>query len=276
MTIELTDKGWEFNSGYVFGYRPTTKPNVYVTITRDWDALPPDGDGYCPVIYIPYECGEPNGLFGWNMGELASVIGTAFSRLSNEEQVKRYLRIFHGVRDIRVVYDVNDSYGEFWVLDCGEARKEWGVAPDADTDSLIAGTVTDLEAYLWGDVWAIGYSVMPTDMDPEQWQDPDFIEVFNTAEVSWHYTEEYAKLGAEDEYNMHQIPGYDEPDTETSDESQERAEVAAKAYDDAVKMMQEVTARVTEGFEAIESLLSQMHDIALLGAESAAGSGGAK
>jgi hypothetical protein len=202
-TVDAGVTMWNWNSDCSRAYAETDDPRLLLIIERDDEPEGPDGDCYAPAYFIESRYGYvSSGMAGSTFNgddELAAYLD-ARNHWNDAETAERYMRIFHGV----AVYEHDtrgNGGGYHWVtLDTPAWRDHVGIEPDAVlTDDNLNG---DHIAWLDGDVFSIGYAVMPertttetpidptTDLEDQGWE----IDI----EVSGFYGEEYAKEAAAD------------------------------------------------------------------------------
>ena len=184
-----------YSHEYALGWARTDRPNVVAVIQRDDDAQAPDGDAYAPTLYGS----------GWgrrHYGDHASVfvddtVTAAFLAACNRWDVSphsahydeggivaRYMRAFYGTRFYTASSSI-DRYANVVVFDTPAWREHVGITPETvfTADDLTA----EWKAYLDGEVYGVGWAIVPDDWD----EDTDSL---NPEIECWgFYGEDYAK-----------------------------------------------------------------------------------
>lgn len=188
---------WNWNDDYSRAFAATDDPRLLAVIERLNDPEPPDGDAFAPAAFVAYR-------HGWDFDPVKTTFTDpeAFRACelarnfygSGDPRIERYLRAFHGIREIRTISSSTYQGGDVLViLDTPAFRKHVGT-PDDYEGSIIDGDVEAWQAYLDGDVYGVGYAVNesrviddgePVALDDGSW-DVDI--------QSWgFYGEKYAK-----------------------------------------------------------------------------------
>ena len=151
---------WTYTTDGSQAYAETSDPRVLAVIQRDDDSHGPDGDAIEPAYYL-----EGN-AYGWSNGgrcgstydddEVMDAFTTALDRFEytrRDDMVRRYMRIFHGT-EYRVIDSSISRGAQVVVFNTPAFRSHIGLG---DTYTEVA--TADFQAYIDGEVFAIGYAV---------------------------------------------------------------------------------------------------------------------
>jgi hypothetical protein len=163
-------------------------------IKRDPEPSEPYDDGGWPILRIQHwRMGYPAKAEAFN--DAASPYVEKFNRLTvggyNTEVFERYLRIFHGVTLIREYGRNQFTDNTYIAFDTEEWRDRMGLAaPPLSNETPLS----EIEAWLEGDVWGIGVEKR---YNPDEDQEPD--DGWAEDEyMGWgYYTAKHAKSEAE-------------------------------------------------------------------------------
>lgn len=166
--------------GYELQWRATTDPRILEVIERQADnSLWPDGDGLAPAYWFEYRGGWSASRAGstFDDEDAADAIVTAWNTWgrSRSDIAERYLRIFHGIEFVELQ---GPSQGDLLVLIDGPAfREHIGYTGTEHGEAFLGGDIEMWQAYIDGDVWAIGHAVLeerttdetPVDINEQDW-----------------------------------------------------------------------------------------------------------
>ena len=190
---------WHDTDDWQVQYHETDDPRILAVIRMDSEPESPDYDAQAPAV-IGYEWGRRANTrtIGWNdrTGTHADPVADAWLKARNEyddeDLADRFVRIFHGVRAIHHLRSSVDQYSWAVVFDDPAWRDAMGITPETvlDRDNL----ASEVQAYLDGDVYGIGYAVFPertTHETPVEYD--DFEELI---ECWGFYGDDYAREAA--------------------------------------------------------------------------------
>lgn len=186
---------WNWNSAYTIAWHETDDPRIVAVIQRDDYAESPDYDAQAPT-FLGYGYGSRADTSVIGYGDVEAIAACqramyAYDATTGRGIAYRYLRAFHGITAHYVSSSI-DQYSWAIVLDSPEWRAAMGIAPDAELSTEdIAGAV---RAYLDGEVYGIGYAVIPGRVTDETEFDFDSSDV--TMECWGFYGEDYARSAA--------------------------------------------------------------------------------
>jgi len=172
------DMSWHDAPDWSAEYCATTDPRVFAVIMRDTYPTAPYGDACAPAYYVTYRNGwhvERAGdtYHDAESDEIAERIASAYEPL-DWEGAARYARIFHN--SVFVTLDTSDGY--LLIIDTPSFREHINrpldVRPWAGYDARyplggvgfdaaewLSVDMSDWHAYLSGEVYGVGYAVMP-------------------------------------------------------------------------------------------------------------------
>ncbi|MGN6325804.1 hypothetical protein [Pseudolysinimonas sp.] len=189
-------------------WHETDDPRMVAVVTLDPEPSAPDYDATAPTL-IGYEWGTRANFtaIGWAQPVPvgADTIQDAWQRaraehpygvtrtVDAEEYADRFVRIFHGAT-VHHLRSTVDQYTWAVVFDTPEWREAMGIDRDAtlDRDNLTA----DVQAYLDGDVYGIGWAVNDARVDDETDIPDDLSGWDETIECWGFYGQEYAAESA--------------------------------------------------------------------------------
>lgn len=182
-----------------------TEGDFRAVIIRDEYPEAPDFDGQAGIIRLDYTGNyqadaknEAAGDFEYAARHCLNYWGMR----KGTEVFKRFLRVFHGARDIREFsYSYSPDSAVYVAFDTADMRAEWGCSEDA-TDGA-EGTAAEWQAYIDGDVYGVAVErrvtvssvttfqgeEVATD-EAEEWEEIDGSDVWG------HYGEAWAKEAA--------------------------------------------------------------------------------
>lgn len=182
---------WNWTDDYSMAWSATGDPRIVAVIQRDDDDNPPD-------------CGAPTLLiYGYGSRAQFTDVGESDNgaclgwinayRHAGEDFANRFVSVFYGAT-IHHLSSSIDRYAWAIVFDSPEWRADCGIEPGAELSrDDIAG---DMQAWLDGDVYAIGYAVIESRITDELPFDIDAAEV--TIESYGYFGDDYAMLAALD------------------------------------------------------------------------------
>lgn len=199
-------KMWNWNDAYTIAWHETDDPRIVAVIQRDDYAEAPYGDALCPAYYLDYP-GIPTRAGSVYHDDESDDAAEAWQRahayaanhgryLDADEFARRFMRIFYGTRVRDFCGGWNNS-GHVLLLDTpGYAAhiSRTVSVDDVDDETLFAGEESEWRAYLDGEVYGIGYAVIPGRVTDETEFDFDSSDV--TMECWGFYGEDYAQSAA--------------------------------------------------------------------------------
>lgn len=191
-----------------------TEGNYRAVIERDDYAYgeAPDGDWQAGVIrldYSGYYKADAKTEAAGDFEEPAKRFMEYYGMRKGIGVVERFLRIFHGARDVRTFhYSYSPDSAVYLAFDSAAMRKTWGCAEDLENGA--EATATEWQAYIDGDVYGVRVERLVkvssvTTFDGEE-VDTEEAEDWETVDdsVLWGlYGEEYAKEVALDQLAMY-------------------------------------------------------------------------
>jgi hypothetical protein len=178
-------------------YAETSDPRVLAIIEREPDyprEFFMDGDCICPTYYLDYGYGRSGVTYqgGDRDDEIAEAWDRA-RRILSWEATKRYMWIFHGTRFFHGVVAPGDRSGE-WVAFNTPALRERTGCPEERAFEDVRSWMKEVEKWLDGDVWSVGYAINEGRLLHEI--DVDFDEFVVTTNCGGFIGEDYAKTEA--------------------------------------------------------------------------------
>ena len=158
-------QGWHDGDDWQVQYHETDDPRLLAVIRVDSEPESPDYDAQAPTV-IGYEWGRraDTRTIGWSpqlFRGSANTVADAWLKARNEYEdedlADRFVRIFHGVRAIHHLRSSVDQYSWAVVFDDPAWRDAMGIprATVLDCDDV----ASEVQAYLDGDVYGVGYAV---------------------------------------------------------------------------------------------------------------------
>lgn len=156
-----------WNDDYTLAYAGTDDPRVVAVVQLDSDPSAPYGDALCPAYWLrarhyTWTADAAGDTFPDN--DAADAYAAAKSRL-DDDVAARYMRIFHDTRVLEIDKRGNGGSDLLVLLDTPAYRAHVGrdnsihlTWTDAD---LFAGEYDEWVAYLDGEVYGVGYAVLP-------------------------------------------------------------------------------------------------------------------
>ena len=182
---------WNWSDDYSMAWSATGDPRIVAVIQRDDNAPAPDfgapallAHGYGSRAQFTDAGESDNGArLGWI---------NAYRR-AGEDFATRFVRVFYGAT-IHHLSSSIDQYALAIVFDSPEWRADYGIEPGAELSR--ADITGDMQAWLNGDVYAIGYAVIESRVTDELPFDIDAAEV--TIESYGYFGDDYAMRAALD------------------------------------------------------------------------------
>ena len=182
---------WNWSDDYSMAWSATGDPRIVAVIQRDDNAPAPDcgapallAHGYGSRAHFEESGMSDNGArIGWI--EAYERWGKSFA--------DRFVSVFYGAT-IHHLSSSIDQYAWAIVFDSPEWRADYGIEPGAELSR--ADITGDMQAWLNGDVYAIGYAVIESRVTDELPFDIDAAEV--TIESYGYFGDDYAMRAALD------------------------------------------------------------------------------
>ena len=166
-TQAAISQGWHDSDDWQVQYHETDDPRILAVIRMDSEPESPDYDAQAPTI-IGYEWGRraDTRTIGWSprlFHGSANTVADAWLKARNEYEdedlADRFVRIFHGVRAVHHLQSSADQCSWAVVFDDPAWRDAMGIPDTATLDR--DDVASEVQAYLDGDVYGIGYAVLP-------------------------------------------------------------------------------------------------------------------
>lgn len=155
----------------------TNDPRVLAIIRREPDYPREfflDGDGINPTYYYDYRDITYQG--GAKDDEVAKAFVESRRRLRYREHSDRFMRIFYGV-EYAEANEPGDRSGTWVTFSTPSTRDEWGVGEGHDAKADAEQWAEELQKWLDGDVWSVGYATLEGrvldggDIDYPEWDE---------------------------------------------------------------------------------------------------------
>lgn len=182
---------WNWSDDYSMAWSATGDPRIAAVIQRDDNAPAPD---FGAPALLAYGYGSRAQFTDAGESDNGARIGwiEAYERWG-ESFAARFVSVFYGATIHRLNSSI-DQYAWAIVFDSPEWRTDYGIEPGAELSrDDIAG---DMQAWLDGDVYAIGYAVIESRVTDELPFDIDAAEV--TLESHGYFGNDYAMRAALD------------------------------------------------------------------------------